>query len=300
LIASLYVTNNKLNMNGNSNNNSASPDGGCGGLLLPITEQSTSSTTTTTSSSSSSSSLLLWDEVAAILSGLIGGGKYGLKIRIPHAVVMTFLFGNNLSFRNKLKVIAKLAAEHSINLASFACLYKFLLASLKTLSRLLIVEDHQVHSGVIRRFIKYCISMVINGPPLFPSSSKPTKNNNISNNNTLPGLPEHPYHAFLAGTIGGYCIWGKYSSVNYQLVLYLTSRIIVGCIKLAREKGYPPFSWKRLTFNKLYPYGAALIWGTVMMLFEEYPNVLHPSLRRSMDEIYRFGSFGTSSSSSSP
>ena len=288
------------NSNSNSNNNSASPDGvGCGGLL-PITEQNTSPTTTTSSSSS-----LLWDEVAAILSGLIGGGKYGLKIRVPHAVVMTFLFGNNLSFRNKLKVIAKLAAEHSINLASFACLYKFLLASLKTLSRLLIAdEDHRGnnsydvhHSGVIiiiRRFIKYCISMVINGPPLFPTS-----NNNISNN-TLPGLPEHPYHAFLAGAIGGYCIWGKYSSVNYQLVLYLTSRIIVGCIKLAREKGLPPFSWKRLTFHNSYPYGAALIWGTVMMLFEEYPNVLHPSLRRSMDEIYRFGSFGSSSTDSSP
>jgi peroxisomal membrane protein 4 len=219
---------------------------------------------------------------------------------------MTFLFGSNLSFRNKLKVIVKLAAEHSINLASFACLYKFLLASLKTLSRLLIDHHHRgnnnnndddVHSGVIiiRRFIKYCISMVLNGPSLFPTS-KPTKNN-ISNN-TLPGLPEHPYHAFLAGAIGGYCIWGKYSSVNYQLVLYLTSRIIVGCMKLAREKGYPPFSWKRLTFHKSYPYGAALIWGTVMMLFEEYPNVLHPSLRRSMDEIYRFGgSFGSTDSS---
>ncbi|KAL7456779.1 hypothetical protein ACHAWC_008248 [Mediolabrus comicus] len=284
-------------MNDNNSNNSASPDGGCGGLLS-ITEQSTSPTNTTTTSSSSSSSLL-WDEVAAILSGLIGGGKYGLKIRIPHAVVMTFLFGNNLSFRNKLKVIVKLAAEHSINLASFACLYKFLLASLKTLSRLLNNNNDDVHSGVviiIRRFIKYCISMVLNGPPLFPSS-KPTKNN-ISNNTTLPGLPEHPYHAFLAGAIGGYCIWGKYSSVNYQLVLYLTSRIIVGCIKLAREKGYPPFSWKRLTFHKSYPYGAALIWGTVMMLFEEYPNVLHPSLRRSMDEIYRFGgSFGSTDSS---
>ena len=278
-----------MNDNSNSNNSASPDDGGCGGLL-PITEQSTSSTTTTTTTTTSSS--LLWDEVAAILSGLVGGGRYGLKIRVPHAVVMTFLFGNNLSFRNKLKVIAKLAAEHSINLASFACLYKFLLASLKTLSRLLIDEDHHVHSGVIRRFIKYCISMVINGPSLVPTSNNNNNNNNISNN-TLPGLPEHPYHAFLAGAIGGYCIWGKYSSVNYQLVLYLTSRIIVGCIKLAREKGLPPFSWKRLTFHNSYPYGAALIWGTVMMLFEEYPNVLHPSLRRSMDEIYRFGSFGS-------
>ena len=26
------------------------------------------------------------DEIAAILSGLIGGGRYGLKIRVPHAL----------------------------------------------------------------------------------------------------------------------------------------------------------------------------------------------------------------------
>ena len=34
---------------------------------------------------SSSSHASLWEEVAAILSGLIGGGLYGLKIRIPHS-----------------------------------------------------------------------------------------------------------------------------------------------------------------------------------------------------------------------
>jgi hypothetical protein len=40
---------------------------------------------------------------------------------------------------------------------------------------------------------------------------------------------------------------------------------------------------------------AAGIWGTVMMLFEEYPDVLHPSLRMSMTEIYRFTSFDSDS-----
>ncbi|EED90045.1 predicted protein [Thalassiosira pseudonana CCMP1335] len=107
-----------------------------------------------------------------------------------------------------------------------------------------------------------------------------------------PGLPQHPYHAFLSGAIGGYVVWGRYSGVNYQLLLYLASRIIVGSIKLASEKGIPPFSWKSLSFPKAYPLAAAGIWGTVMMLFEEYPGVLHPSLRRSMDEIYRYTSFG--------
>jgi hypothetical protein len=39
--------------------------------------------------------------------------------------------------------------------------------------------------------------------------------------------------------------------------------------------------------SKLYPFSAALVWGTVMALFEESPHVLHPSLKMSMDEIYR-------------
>eukprot|EP00986_Skeletonema_menzelii_P012918 scaffold7298_cov150-Skeletonema_menzelii.AAC.18 len=241
-----------------------------------------------------------WDEVAAIISGLIGGGRYGLKIRIPHAFVMTFLFGNKLSFRRKLQVIAKLAAEHSINLASFACVYKFLLASLKVLSRLTRQNndggsgdggDASVHHyGIVRQLAKSVMTIIVNGP----FSSSPSKLDT-----TPAGLPQHPYHAFLAGAVGGYIVWGRYSSVNYQLILYLASRILVGCIKLAREKGIRPFSWKRLEFANSYPYGAAVIWGTVMMLFEEYPEVLHPSLRRSMDEIYRFASFGGGSSTSS-
>lgn len=37
---------------------------------------------------------------------------------------MTFLFGSHLSFKQKLKAVTKLAAEHASNLAAFACLYK--------------------------------------------------------------------------------------------------------------------------------------------------------------------------------
>ncbi|KAL7547499.1 hypothetical protein ACHAWF_010790 [Thalassiosira exigua] len=204
-------------------------------------------------SGSSGNPATMWDEAAAVLSGLVGGGRYGLKIRVPHALVMTFLFGSHLSFRKKLRVIASLAAEHASNLAAFACLYKLALGALKVL-----------------------------GPRLRRSQIQ-----------TAPGLPERPHHAFLAGALGGYFVWGRYSGVNYQLILYLASRILAGCIKLAREKGIPPFSWKKLTFARTYPWAAAGIWGTVMMLFEEHPEVLHPSLRRSMDEIYRFSSFGS-------
>ncbi len=103
-----------------------------------------------------------------------------------------------------------------------------------------------------------------------------------------PGLPEYPQHAAISGAIGGYFIWGKYSSINYQIVLYLTSRIIAGMVSLAREKGIPPFKWKIFNFENVYPMKAAVVWGTVMALFESYPHVLHPSLKKSMDEVYRY------------
>ena len=114
------------------------------------------------------------------------------------------------------------------------------------------------------------------------------KHSTSQNATNSPGIPEQPYHSFLAGAIGGYFVWGRYSGVNYQLLLYLASRIIVASVKLAGEKGIRPFSLKRFKFPLAYPWAAAGIWGTVMMLFEEYPDMLHPSLKRSMDEIYRF------------
>lgn len=38
--------------------------------------------------------------------------------------VMTFLFGGELSFLEKARIVAKLAVEHASNLAAFAALYK--------------------------------------------------------------------------------------------------------------------------------------------------------------------------------
>jgi len=249
----------------------------------------------TNNNDTSTSSITLWEEVAVILSALVGGGRYGLKIRLPHATIMTFLFGSKLSFHEKIKTIAKLATEHATNLAAFACVYKFMLSSLKVLSRSINQgnDTNTIHYGILRQLSKSLLSIIVNGPYY----QRKRHITSMTTNPSKPGLPEQPYHAFLAGSVGGYLVWGNYSSINYQLLLYLASRIIIGCIKLAREKGVPPFSWKGLTFNKTYPWAAAGIWGTVMMLFEEYPDVLHPSLKRSMDEIYRFR-FGADKSES--
>jgi peroxisomal membrane protein 4 len=109
---------------------------------------------------------------------------------------------------------------------------------------------------------------------------------------SIAGHPERPYHALVAGAVGGYFVWGRYSSVNHQIVLYLTSRVIVGLAKHTWEQYHGvlahPNSPSVLNHPRTYPLLAASVWGLVMVLFEESPHVLHKSLKQSMDEIYRF------------
>ena len=107
---------------------------------------------------------------------------------------------------------------------------------------------------------------------------------------SIAGHPEHPYHALVAGAIGGYCVWGRYTSVNHQVVLYLTSRVLVGLVKRLWERihGQSYYNSALLQHPKTYPFSAAVVWGIAMVLFEESPHVLQKSLKQSMDEIYRY------------
>jgi hypothetical protein len=64
------------------------------------------------------------EELYAILAALQGGARYGFKIRVPHALVMTFLFKNELSPPQKIRAITILTIEHASKLAAFATIYK--------------------------------------------------------------------------------------------------------------------------------------------------------------------------------
>ena len=66
----------------------------------------------------------LADELQAVVSALVGGARYGVKIRLPHALVMTVLFRNDLTSKQKIRSVLKLAVEHASNLAAFASIYK--------------------------------------------------------------------------------------------------------------------------------------------------------------------------------
>ncbi len=66
----------------------------------------------------------LIEEIQAILAAVVGGARYGFKIRVPHAFVMTALFRRDLSSTEKIRSILKIAMEHAGNLAMFAAIYK--------------------------------------------------------------------------------------------------------------------------------------------------------------------------------
>jgi hypothetical protein len=248
-------------------------------------------------------------EVRAVLSACWGGARYGAKIRAPHALVMTLLFRDDLSSTEKVRNVLRLAAEHAGNLASFAAVYKTLLVVLKWASTHLRLassaSDHSSSTGTPWRSLgRAIVSLLIDGPIIhLPDSrsageSVPDNLRRIRTDVAPPGHPENVYHSFVAGAVGGYVVWGRYSSVNYQVVLYLTSRVLVGLGKkfLMRQSGSDKTLEGDLRRSggsrDYYPLAAALVWGTVMALFEESPEVLHPTLRASMNEIYRSQHFG--------
>ncbi|KAF9270482.1 peroxisomal membrane protein 4 [Marasmius fiardii PR-910] len=62
----------------------------------------------------------------AILKGARNGFVYGVKVRFPHAVVMSILFGRG-DWKSRLQVIFKATKQHAFNLAKFVSMYKTLM-----------------------------------------------------------------------------------------------------------------------------------------------------------------------------
>ena len=224
----------------------------------------------------------LVDAMFTVLTGARQGLSYGTKIRLPHALVMTLLFKKG-TLESKVKGIINMAFIHARNLALFVACYK---ASLLGLG-------------------------AVDSPPA----------------GLTPGRPSRDWHPALAGALGGYLVWGNYSSVNYQvsadaepaptqrrsflrspppqptnrprttrspppapsrqISLYVLSRVLISSMKLAAQKQLKPF--KHFSFEQVYPVGAAAVWAAVMYLWEQHPALLQPSLRTSMDFLYRDG-----------
>jgi peroxisomal membrane protein 4 len=188
--------------------------------------------------------MALASSLAAPLRALLKGAAYATKVRVPHAAVMLTLFGSEKNPLAILRKVAALSFEHAKHLAYFAACYKGVLVAGRILYSILGVK-------------------------------------------ALPGAPGQPaalWHALIAGAIGARLVWAPYSNLNFQIVLYLISRVLVGVCKTLARRGVQPFS--SVTFPQAYPVLAVATWAAVMYLFEADPGALHPSLVSSMNEIY--------------
>ena len=86
--------------------------------------------------------------------------------------------------------------------------------------------------------------------------------------------------SLIAGLLVGYAVWGREKSpINYQIVLYLLSRNIVGVINQQVEIGCLP------NIN-IYPAFAAITWAIVMQMHEVSSSSLQEGLRASMNFLY--------------
>lgn len=176
------------------------------------------------------------------------GAAYGVKIRAPHALVMTLLFGKDRSPAAVWSRVTALAWEHGRNLALFAAAYKAVLSVLRAVAGR--VASREGGGAVV-------------------------------------ALP--PLASGLCGGLAGACaaglIWRHNTHLNYQIMLYLLSRVVVATVRLLAKQGVAPFN--RFTSAGTYPYLAVGVWALVMALYEADASVLHPSLASSMHEIYR-------------
>jgi len=67
-----------------------------------------------------------YHDYLAILKGARNGFVYGVKVRFPHALVMSILFGRG-DWKSRLRVIYRATRQHAFNLAKFVSIYKTLL-----------------------------------------------------------------------------------------------------------------------------------------------------------------------------
>lgn len=97
--------------------------------------------------------------------------------------------------------------------------------------------------------------------------------------NRIKKIPNN-LRILISGGTFGYFVFGNKTNVNYQIILYLFSRVIVGTAENFAEKGILPNI-------HIYPLMAAVVWSIVMFLFEDDPSILQNSLASSMQFLYK-------------
>ncbi|PWN94774.1 hypothetical protein FA09DRAFT_332684 [Tilletiopsis washingtonensis] len=92
--------------------------------------------------------------------------------------------------------------------------------------------------------------------------------------------------AFLAGVVGGYAVFGERNAVNEQIVLYCVARCVSALLPRQQVASNWPSDRPIPTESKTFSVFAAVVWGSVMWLFDQRRQNLQGGLVNSMDYLY--------------
>ncbi|KAJ7071530.1 Tim17/Tim22/Tim23/Pmp24 family-domain-containing protein [Mycena amicta] len=153
----------------------------------------------------------------AILKGARNGFVYGVKVRFPHALVMSILFGRG-DWKTRARLIFRATKQHAFNLAKFVTLYKtFMLIQQKAnggkprsadtfLAGLLggyIVFGER--TAVNEQIVLYVVSRVV--ATIIPRSGSPYSSTPPAPGTVKPVPPDPRYFTVFAALAWGAVMW---------------------------------------------------------------------------------------------
>jgi peroxisomal membrane protein 4 len=130
-----------------------------------------------------------------VLFGARNGLLYGVKVRAPHAVVLTALWAGG-TWADKARAAASATATHARQLGTYAALYKLLFNALALAEARLGARARPGGAGA--------------APRLAGLSGA--------------GEPGAPLRAAVAGGLAGSFVFAQPTSINQQILLFLFSR----------------------------------------------------------------------------
>jgi hypothetical protein len=158
----------------------------------------------------------------SIIKGFRNGAVYGAKIRFPHALVMTFLFRSGR--------YEEVIPSSSINRTLFPFTSFFLLSISYPF-----ISHPSFLAFFLSLFLPLSSSLRQKWDDIFQATYTHSKNlavfvfiykSLMALQKSLNGGHELSSHSFWSGLIGGYFVFGKYSNVNYQVLLLLLIRLL--------------------------------------------------------------------------
>ncbi|KAF5313232.1 hypothetical protein D9619_003356 [Psilocybe cf. subviscida] len=161
-----------------------------------------------------------YHDYLAILKGARNGFVYGVKVRFPHALVMSILFGRG-DWQSRLRTIYRATKQHALNLAKFVSLYKTILLFQRKLNGgkersadtfvagliggYFIFSDR---NAVNEQIVLYVVSRVV--ASFIPRASSPynaSAQSVLSGPGTKPLPPDSRYFTVFAALSWGAVMW---------------------------------------------------------------------------------------------